>query len=118
MRKLAIVLAIVLQQACTTGQPDVEEISTMNNSPVAIKWECVTTASSRGPIEFTAVYDPASGSGYLESEGEKLYTKSKFFTKTSTWSPPDVFIPVLHGQVRFYISGKYTRMVPARCVEL
>ena len=118
MRNLVIVLAIILQQACTTGQPDMEEISSMIDSSTAIKWECVTTASSFAPIEFTAVYDAESGIGYLESGGEKLYTKSKFFTKTSTWSPPDVFIPVLHGQVRFYISGKYTRMVPARCVEL
>jgi hypothetical protein len=118
MRNLVIVLAIVLQQACTTGQPDMEDISTMIDSPTAIKWECVTTASSFAPIEFTAVYDAESGNGYLESGGEKLYTKSNFFAKSSKWSPPDVFIPVLQGKVRFYISGKYTRMVPARCVEL
>ena len=112
MKNLVIVLAIVLQQAYAA------DLSDMVDSSTAIKWECVTTASSFAPIEFTAVYDAASGVGYLESGGEKLYTKSNFFAKSSKWSPPDVFIPVLQGKVRFYISGKYTRMVPARCVEL
>ncbi len=118
MKHVVIVLAIVLQQACTTGQPDMEEISTMIDSPTAIKWECVTTTSIFAPIEFTAVYDAASGIGYLESGGEKLYTKSNFFAKSSKWSPPDVFVLVHQGTVVFYESGRKTRHVPARCVEL
>jgi hypothetical protein len=112
MKNLMIVLAIVLQQACAASQPDIVDSAT------AIKWECVTTASYHVPIKFTAVYDAASGIGYLESGGKKLYTKSNFFANSSKWSPPDVFILVHNGSVRFYESGRKTRHVPARCVEL
>ena len=112
MKNLVIVLAIVLQQAYAA------DLSDMVDSSTAIKWECVTSASNHAPIEFTAVYDAASGVGYLESGGKKLYTKSNFFAKSSKWSPPDVFIPVLNGHVMFYESGRKTRHLPARCVEL
>ena len=121
MKNLVIVLAIVLLQACASSQPD------MVVSSNALKWECVTTDiyvganeldTEHAAIEFTAVYDAASGIGYLESGGEKAYTKSNFFAKSSTWNPPDVFIYVLNGQVKFFESGRKTRHVPARCVEL
>jgi hypothetical protein len=112
MKNLVIVLAIVLQQAYAA------DLSDMVDSSTALKWECVTTDSNHAPIEFTAVYDAASGVGYLEFGGERLYTKSKFFAKSSTWNPPDVSIYVLNGHVRFYGSGKHTRYVLARCVEL
>jgi hypothetical protein len=112
MKNLVIVLAIVLQQAFAASQPD------MIDSSTAIKWDCVTTASNHAPIKFTAVYDAASGIGYLESGSKKLYTKSKFFAKSSKWNPPDVFILVHDRHVVFYESGRKTRHVPARCVEL
>ena len=112
MKYLVVVLAIVLQQAWGA------DLSDMVDSSAAIKWECVTTASNRAPIEFTAVYDAASGVGYLEYGGKKTYTKSHFFTNSSKWSPPDVFILVRAGKVMFYESGKHTFLVPARCVEI
>jgi len=111
-------LVIVLQQACSGTQTDMAERSTMIDSATAKKWECVTTLSNHVPIEFTAGYDAASGIGYLEFEGEKHYTESHFFTKTSTWDPPDVFVYVLNGRVKFFESGRNTRHIPARCVEL
>ena len=107
-----MILTIVLQQAWAA------DLSDMVDSSTALKWECVTTVSNRAPIKFTAVYDAASGVGYLDYGGKKTYTKSNFFAKSSKWSPPDVFILVRDGRVKFYESGKHTRHVPARCVEL
>jgi hypothetical protein len=118
MKNIVIVLAIVLQQACTASQSDMADSSTMIDSSTAIKWDCVTTASSHAPIKFTAVYDAASGIGYLESGGKKLYTKSNFFANSSKWSPPDVFVLVRNRRVMFYESGRKTRHIPARCLEL
>jgi hypothetical protein len=112
MKILAIVLAIVLQLACTTIEPD------MIDSSTAKKWECVTTTSSHAGIKFTAVYDQTSGIGYLESGGEKHYTKSNFFSDSTSWSPPEVIVLVNSGNVTFYEAGKYTRQIEARCHEL
>lgn len=112
MKKLIIVFAIVLQQACTTIQPD------MMDSSTAKKWECVATTLSHAGIKFTAVYDETSGIGYLESGGEKHYTESKFFTDSARWNPPEVVVLVLNGNIIFYEEGKHTRHIEARCHEL
>ena len=115
MRNLVVVLAIVSQQACTTIQPDMIDIST------AKKWECVTATVNRAVksgINFTAVYDETSGNGYFESGGEKIYAKHGFFADKHKWYPPDVVVLVVNGNVTFYESGKHTRHIDARCHEL
>jgi hypothetical protein len=112
MKILAIVLAIVLQQACTTIQPD------MIDSSTAIKWECVTITPSHADIKFTALYDETSGIGYLESGGEKHYTKSNFFSDSTRWNPPEVVVLVRNRNITFYEAGKHTRHIEARCHEL
>jgi hypothetical protein len=114
MKKLVIVLAIVFQQACTTTtiQPD------MIDSSTAKKWECVTTTPSHAGIKFTAVYDQTSNIGYLESRGEKHYTKSNFFSDRTSWNPPEVVVLVHLGNITFYEAGKHTRHIDARCDEL